>query len=74
MEIKLEIKEKTPIWLSSDEALLFKAFQQHYQVVARIIGSMEALRINDIANASVVMDFDANGIIQHSAITKHYRR
>lgn len=72
--MQIIIEEKTPVYLSPDEAMLFMAFQKNYQVVARILGSMDALRINDISNASLTMDFDRDGLITHSSITKHYRK
>lgn len=68
------IEQKTPIYLSSDEAMLFMAFQKNYQVIANIIGSMDALRVNNITNSTLTMDFDREGLIAHSSITKHYRK
>lgn len=72
--MEIIIEQKIPIYLSEDEARLFVTFQKNYQVVARIIGSMDALNLTEIKNASLLMDFDQNGTINHSAITKHYRR
>lgn len=68
------IEEKIPIYLSQDEAMLFVAFQKNYQVVAYILGTMEALRLNEIRNASLTMDFDPQGSITHSSITQHYKK
>lgn len=68
------IIEKIPVFLTADEALLFRQFQERFQIIASIVGSMDALNIKDIKNASLTMDFDGNGIINHSSITKHYRR
>lgn len=72
--MQLIIEEKTPVYLSPDEAMLFMTFQKNYQVIARILGSMEALKVNDLSNGTLTMDFDSGGVIQHSSITKHYRK
>jgi len=60
--------------LTNEDALLFKEFQKHYELIAHILGVMTQLNINVLTNCNVSMDYDSNGIIQHTAITKHYKR
>lgn len=66
--------EKTPVYLDPDEALLFLAFQKNYHVVAQVLGVMDSLGIKTLANGSLTLDFNSDGIIQHSSVTKHYRK
>ncbi len=61
------------IELSKEDALLFKAFQENYQVVAPIVGFMDSLKMADLKNMTIQMDIDKNGVINHSSITRHYR-
>ncbi len=72
--MQIIIEEKTPVFLSPDEAQLFVAFQKNYQLIANILGNMDSLGLSNLRNASMVLDFDMNGVIQHSSITKHYRK
>ena len=72
--MQITIEQKTPVYLSPDEALLFMAFQKNYQVIARILGHIDALGIRNIANSSLVLDFDKDGMVAHTAITNHYRK
>lgn len=69
-----EEETKTAVYLDPDEAMLFVAFQKNYRTVAHILGSIDALGLNSISNASLTMDFDRDGIISHTSITKHYRK
>lgn len=62
-----------PIYLSEEDAKLFIEFQKRYTTIAHIVGCMEGLNIQDLRNVSIVMDIDDRGIVQHTAITKHYR-
>lgn len=72
--MQIVIEPKTPVYLSPDEALLFIAFQKNYQLIANILGTMDSMGFTNLRSASVALDFDANGAIQHSSITKHYRK
>lgn len=68
------IEQKTPVYLSPDEALLFVEFQRRYQTIASIIGNMEGMGLINLKNSSLTLDFDMNGVIQHSSITSHFRK
>lgn len=59
--------------LSDEEAMLFLKFQEHYQVIAPIMGYMSSLKLMDISNTHIGLDIDAYGKIKHMEITKHFR-
>lgn len=61
------------VGMTEDDAKLFLAFQENYQVVAHLLGCMQGLNLKTLQNVSVTMDIDGNGNLQHTAITKHYR-
>lgn len=61
-------------FLSSDEAFLFKKFQQHHELIAYFVGYLEAMGLKRIENSQVILDIDQYGIITHSSITKHFRK
>ena len=63
----------TTIVLTDDEAKLFLEFQKHFQIIAYVLGAMALLNINIIKNASLTLDYDQNGKINHSVISQHYR-
>jgi len=64
----------TKIELTDEDALLFIKFQQHYDTVGYIIGFMESTGILNVKNSSITMDIDKDGIIQHTSITRHFRK
>lgn len=59
--------------LSQEEAFLFAEFQKRYEVIAQLVGYMETVRIFDLKNMSIQIDIDSNGIVKHTAITRHFR-
>lgn len=59
--------------LTMDEAVAFRFFQQHYNVIAPICGYMESLNLMNITNSQLVLDIDQFGTIKHMSITKHFR-
>jgi len=71
--MQITIEQKTPVYLSPDEALLFMAFQKNYQIIAHILGTMDSLKIGDLSNGRLEMDFDKTGMVTHTSITKHFR-
>lgn len=71
--MNIVIEEQIPVYLTPDDARLFVEFQKRYQVIGQLLGSMDALKISDMKNVSIVMDLDGAGKLQHTAITKHYR-
>lgn len=64
----------TTIELTNEDALLFVEFQKHYNVVAPIVGYMSSLKLVDVSNTQIVLDIGQSGVVQHMAITKHYRQ
>lgn len=64
----------TTLELTDEEAGLFLEFQKHYKVVAPIVGYMSSLKLVDLSNTQVVLDIGQTGLVQHMAITKHYRQ
>lgn len=60
--------------LTEEDAYLFKEFMKRIDVIGYIIGYMDATGVSELRNASITMDIDNNGIIQHTSITKHFRR
>jgi hypothetical protein len=64
----------TTIHLTSDDAELFKKFMQHYDLIAYFVGYLEVMGTDRITNSQIVLDIDSDGIITHTAITKHFRR
>lgn len=64
----------TTIHLNSDDALLFREFQRHYQLVGYIVGYLDSMGTDRLQNSQVVLDIDGSGIISHASITKHFRR
>jgi len=65
--------DKIAVYLDEQECFLFKLFQENYTLVAHILGTMNSLKLNGLTNCNVSMDFDAQGLIQHTAVTKHYK-
>lgn len=59
--------------MTTEDALLFTKFRQHQEAVGYILGYMESLKLVDLRNMSITMDIDSNGIVQHTAITRHFR-
>ena len=72
--MQIIIEEKLPVYLSTDEAKLFLAFQKNYHTIAQVLGVMDSLGVKNMANGSLTLDFNSEGMIQHSSITKHYRK
>lgn len=64
----------TTIFLEDEEAKIFLEFQKRFNVIASIVGTLDTFNTLDLKNSSLTLDFDNNGIIAHSSITKHYRR
>ncbi len=61
------------ISLTPDDAKLFAEFQKRYEVIAHLVGYMDALRLFDLKNMNISMDIDTAGKVSHTAITRHYR-
>lgn len=62
------------IELTTPEAVLFRLFQQKYDVIAPIVGFMDSLNITDLRGCKLNFDVNPeNGLIEHVSITKHYR-
>ena len=60
--------------LTEEDAKLFILFQQHYNLVAYLLGAMDKLKLQDLNMCNVQLDYNAHGLIEHSAITKHYKK
>jgi len=59
--------------LTEDEQHLFIEFRRRADVIAYLVGYMESIGVFDLANASITLDIDKDGIVQHTSITKHFR-
>lgn len=64
----------TKIELNEDEAKLFIEFRKRFDFIGYLVGYMETFGMFDLKSANIEIDIDKDGIIQHTAITKHYRR
>lgn len=62
------------IELTEEEALLFAKFREHQEVIGYLLGYMESIHVYDLKNMSLTMDIDNNGIVQHTSITRHFRK
>lgn len=71
--MKVIIEEKIPVYLSPYEAGVFVKFQEHFTLIAHVVGVMDSLGLKDLNNANILMEFNNEGLIKHTAITKHYR-
>lgn len=63
---------KTMVELDDTEALLFIEFRKHIDIIGYLVGYLQSF--SDINNCNVSLDIDKDGIIQHTAITKHFRK
>jgi len=73
MQGAIEEKKAVLIELSPADAFLFSEFQKRYEVLANLIGYMDAVKIFDLKNMSIQIDIDKNGIASHTSITRHFR-
>lgn len=64
---------KILVELSPTDALLFAEFQKRYEVVAPLVGYMDAIKVFDLRNMSLQFDIDKAGVISHTSITRHFR-
>lgn len=62
------------IELTDEEAALFLQFQKHHTVVAPIVGYISTLNLIDLSNTQIILDIGQTGLVQHMAITKHFRQ
>jgi len=66
--------KSTKIELTDEDAMLFMKFQQYYDVIGYLIGFMESTGMYNIKNSSITIDIDKDGIVQHTSITRHFRK
>lgn len=64
----------TTIHLNSEDALLFREFQRHYQLIGYFTGYLASMGTDRIQNSQITLDIDNAGIINHASITKHFRK
>lgn len=62
------------IELTVSQAALLRDVERHFDVVAPLIGYMDTLNINKLANMAITIETDANGIVRHTSFTSHYRK
>lgn len=68
-------KPKTiSVELTEEQQYLFLEFMKRADVIGHIIGFMDSAGLFDMKNASITLDIDKDGIIQHTTITRHFRR
>ncbi len=64
----------TTIHLTSDDALAYKSFMRHYDTIGYLVGYLDSLGLERMQNSQIVLDIDNSGVINHMAITKHFRK
>jgi hypothetical protein len=52
---------------------LLQLFKERYEVIAPILGYLDTMKLIDLSNTQMVLDFDKDGHIKHMSLTKHYR-
>lgn len=71
--IEVQEVKKVILELSPEDAFLFSKFQQRYELIAPIVGYMDALGLLQLKNMMIQIDLDKSGRISHTSITQHYR-
>lgn len=64
----------TKVELTEQEAHLFREFMKRYEVIGYLVGYMESFGMFDMRNANISIDIDNDGIIQHTSVSRHYRK